>query len=144
MDPFYTPSRKIPDFPKRILYIDDAVVEHLMVGAAFDAMPDVRVVCKETALEGIQSLPEFKPQLILLDMRMPGMDGPDTLKLIRNTSGFEKTPVIFLTAAEKLSMTAAYKTLGVIGVVHKPIRADRFVQEVHDLWTSHYVNKHRA
>jgi two-component system OmpR family response regulator len=67
--------------------------------------------------EALQRAPGFNPQLLLLDVMMPGMDGPNTLKMLRATTQFANTPVIFMTAKVQPGEVAGYKELGAVDVI---------------------------
>ena len=69
------------------------------------------------ALELAQS---FHPDLVLLDVMMPGMDGPTTLSRLRAQEATAKTPVIFMTAKIQKQEVARYLELGAVGVIGKP------------------------
>ena len=64
--------------------------------------------------------PAFAPDLILLDVMMPGMDGPTTLKALRQIESLSQTPVAFMTAKIQPNEIAEYKLLGAIDVIPKP------------------------
>lgn len=61
-----------------------------------------------------------EPDLILLDIRMPIMDGPETLERLRSNPGTEEIPVIFLTASIQTHELEQYKKMDVLGVIEKP------------------------
>ena len=61
-----------------------------------------------------------KPDIVLLDVMMPGMDGPTTLGQLRAQEATAKTPVIFMTAKIQKQEVARYLELGAVGVIGKP------------------------
>jgi len=61
-----------------------------------------------------------QPDLILLDVMMPEMDGPTTLARLREIAGLRDVPVIFLTAKVQKNEVERYMGLGVLGVIRKP------------------------
>ena len=71
----------------------------------------------EAALAAVQ---EFKPQLIVLDVMMPGMDGPTTLGRLRALPAAANAPVVFLTAKVQPEEVTALRALGAVEVVAKP------------------------
>ena len=71
----------------------------------------------EAALAAVQ---EFKPQLIVLDVMMPGMDGPTTLGRLRALPAAANVPVVFLTAKVQPEEVTALRALGAVEVVAKP------------------------
>ncbi len=70
--------------------------------------------------EALEKIKEIEPELILLDVLMPEMDGIETLKAIRRIPGYEEVPVIFLTAKVQSNDMDLYENTGVIGVIVKP------------------------
>ncbi len=114
----------------KVLIIDDevSIVEFLdynLKKAGFNT---------ETAHDGtigIHKAKSFKPDLILLDVMMPGKNGFDTLKALRSNSLFQNTIVIFLTAlADEKSEIEGLK-LGADDYIYKPIKPELVVQRVH-------------
>ena len=71
----------------------------------------------QAALELAQS---FRPDLVLLDVMMPGMDGPSTLAALRAQEATRDVPVIFMTAKVQKHEVARYLELGALGVISKP------------------------
>jgi len=70
--------------------------------------------------EALELLVDYQPDLILLDVMMPGMDGPTTLSNIRQTYGNAAPPVIFMTAKALKTEVELYLNLGSAGVITKP------------------------
>ncbi len=75
-----------------------------------------------------------KFQLVLLDVMMPGMDGPSTLEAIRRLPEGRDLPVVFCTAKVQKSETDAYMGFGAIGVICKPFDAMTLSAEIQKLW----------
>jgi len=61
-----------------------------------------------------------QPDLILLDVMMPDLDGPTTFGLLRAQDVTAKIPIIFMTAKVQKHEVARYMELGAVGVIHKP------------------------
>jgi two-component system, OmpR family, response regulator len=92
-----------------------------------------------TAASGEQAIDlayEFRPDLILMDVMMPGLDGPATLKRIRNSTLINEIPVIFLTAKVLPEELAHFLHLGAIGVIRKPFDPIKLGDELIALWQS--------
>lgn len=70
--------------------------------------------------EALDKAPTLTPDLILLDVMMPGIDGPSTLAKLRELAHLANTPVIFMTAKVQPAEVAQYKALGALGVISKP------------------------
>jgi len=73
---------------------------------------------------------ERTPDLVLLDLDLPGINGIDTLKALREIKALREVPVIFLTAVVDLATRVSLLQLGALGVLHKPIRPRQFVRAI--------------
>jgi len=76
----------------------------------------------------------FAPDLFLLDVMMPEMDGPTTLAKLREFPELTNTPVIFMTAKVQTSEVAYYNSLGAIGVIAKPFDPMQLATQIRQLW----------
>ena len=83
--------------------------------------------------------PEFVPDLILLDVMMPGMDGPHTLKALRTFSSLAHTPVVFMTAKVQTHEVEHYQSLGAIDVIAKPFDPMTLATTIQELWTQYHA-----
>ena len=84
--------------------------------------------------EAVGAAESFGPDLILLDVMMPGMDGLETLETLRQTETTARIPVIFMTAKVRPHEIARYTELGALGVVAKPFEPDGLAARVRSLW----------
>ncbi len=113
---------------KRILYIEDEadlqwLVKHILESAGgFEVM-----VCGSGA-EGLSHIGEFHPDLVLLDVMMPGMDGFSVLRALRARSENAALPVVFLTARSQEG--DEYLQSGADGVIDKPFEPEDLLQRV--------------
>jgi two-component system OmpR family response regulator len=125
------------ELPGRIVYVDENYSLRQDVRMAFNAYDrDKRLVVATCGggRELVSRIRELQPDLILLDVQMSEMDGPDTVDALRRVSGGEDTPIVFVTDKNKLQMSNHYKNIGVIGVVHKPFEVESLPQRVFRLW----------
>jgi two-component system OmpR family response regulator len=74
------------------------------------------------------------PDLMLLDVMMPEMDGMMTLAALRQQAATAQVPVIFMTAKVQAAEVAYYKSLGALGVIAKPFDPMQLPQQVRQLW----------
>lgn len=110
--------------------------------------PDIRTIAKlaleevgrfsVTAFEGggeaVRAFPELRPDLILLDVTMPDMDGPATLEALRRLSPASRTPVVFLTANTQTMDVTRYLRLGAADVIRKPFDPMVLPAVVQKIW----------
>jgi len=83
---------------KRVLIIDDEENFCKLVKKNIEQAGEFEVHIATNGEDGIKLAREIKPDLILLDIVMPGMDGGDVGSLIRNDESIKDTPIVFLTA----------------------------------------------
>jgi DNA-binding response OmpR family regulator len=105
---------------ERILYAeDDADIQQIAI-LALEAIGGFTVKACNDGLEALAAIENFAPQLLLLDVMMPNMDGPKALVEIRKIDAFKNTPVIFMTAKVQEEEVNKYLNIGAIGVIAKP------------------------
>ena len=108
----------------RILVVDDDDACVLMVSAGLRKMGH-EVVSATDGWEGLAQARSQKPDLILLDVKMPQMDGWTFMGFLRNQKDFEKTPVIFLTGRSSDEDRKKGIGLGADEYLTKPVDLDR-------------------
>ncbi|MCG6970503.1 MAG: response regulator [Gammaproteobacteria bacterium] len=102
-----------------ILYVEDeddirAVAQIALDGEGFELLP-----CA-SGQEALDRASDTAPDVILLDVMMPGMDGPTTLSQLRKIPHLANTPAIFMTAKVQPAEIAQLKSLGALDVIAKP------------------------
>jgi CheY-like chemotaxis protein len=113
---------------KRVLTIDDSRALRAIVKRALGALEDIELFEAEDGQKGLAAVEEHRPDLILLDVTMPVMDGPETLRQLR-ASGDDK-PVILLTAESKMSVIAPMMKQGFQDYIVKPFKNEELVAKV--------------
>ncbi|PXA85170.1 hypothetical protein DMC47_38120 [Nostoc sp. 3335mG] len=106
----------------RILCVDDDPDIRTIAVMALGLDPGMEVRSAASGAEGLAVLDGggWMPDVVLLDVMMPGMDGPAVLATIRANSETRALPVIFMTARARKADVDAYRDLGAIGVIVKP------------------------
>ena len=127
---------------KRILLVEDDPDIQTITSMALGSFGGYTVRVCGSALEAIASAAEFLPDLILLDVMMPGMDGMDTLRALRGIPETASTPVIFLTARVQPADVAKYKALDSLAVIRKPFEPTALVETIQDIWTRYRGEAH--
>lgn len=118
----------------RILYVEDEQDIQTVARLALEALGGFTVEICSSGNEALCRAPDFQPQLILLDVMMPVMDGPATLKMLRGMPQFASTPVIFMTAKVQSSEVAGYKEIGAVDVIPKPFDPMTLSNQVQAIW----------
>ncbi|MCB0209470.1 MAG: hybrid sensor histidine kinase/response regulator [Anaerolineae bacterium] len=113
----------------RILYIDDDPLNRSLVNRVLTNY-DFEVIEAETGLEGIKIATKEVPDLILMDINMPGLDGHETTTRMRTISGLQRTPIVALTAYATKGDRELALTAGCDGYINKPIDVDNFPNQI--------------
>lgn len=82
----------------------------------------------------LAALPTISPQLILLDVMMPGMDGLEVLRRLRKMEDYSSIPVVFLTAKVQPHEVETYKSYGAKDVIIKPFDAMTLSETIMEIW----------
>src|SRR5262245_30805856 len=125
----------MPGELKRILLVEDEPDIQVIARLALEAVGGFEVGVCSTGREALATVGTFEPDLVLLDVMMPGLDGPSTLRELRAFDA--RTPVVFITAKARAHEVAKYKELGAIGVVAKPFDPMELANKVKNLWEEH-------
>ena len=104
---------------KVLLIDDDEDIRHIM-GLSLKNVGKMDVIGVPTSEEGIRVAEQESPDVILLDVMMPGTDGPTTLERLRANPATANIPVIFLTAKAMRPEIQRLRDLGATGVLTKP------------------------
>jgi two-component system cell cycle response regulator DivK len=94
-----------------------------------------------TAEEGIRLAREVRPALILMDIQLPGMNGIEALRTIREDPNTKEIPVIAVTASVMDQHRQEIASAGFNGYIRKPIDIKEFINEVHNVIESHSGGK---
>jgi CheY-like chemotaxis protein len=117
--------------PKRILIVDDEPTFTRMVRLNLEKTGRFEVRVENTALQALSTAREFQPDLILLDVLMPSMDGGDVAAQIRRNRQLKDTPIIFLTATVTQSEAGRAGLNSGGGLfLGKPVSAERLIQVI--------------
>ncbi|MFC7378306.1 response regulator [Brevundimonas sp. GCM10030266] len=117
-----------------ILHVDDEPDIREVAAFSLDLDPDLSLTSADSGEAALGLLEAgLRPDVILLDVMMPRLDGPGTLARLRQLPGLERTPVIFMTARVQASERDRYIELGAIGVITKPFDPMTLAGQVRDL-----------
>jgi len=118
----------------KILHIDDEPDIREVTALALGIDPDIALTSCHSGQAALEELlGGLRPDAILLDVMMPGLDGPGTLEQVRALPGFAATPVIFMTARAQAQEQARFIGLGAIGVIIKPFDPMTLAAQVRDI-----------
>lgn len=113
---------------KTIFVVDDSDTNLAMAEEALD--DHYRVLTLPSAAKMFSLLEKITPDLILLDIEMPGMNGFDALERLKAGSSWAEIPVIFLTGTTDASIEAKGESMGAVGIVAKPFSASALLDQI--------------
>ena len=126
-------SRTFTDATMRVLIIDDDADIRTIARLSLSCVGRMDVIEAASGVEGVRKARKEKPDVILLDMMMPAMDGVETLSALRSQPATAMTPVIFLTAKAGGAEVTRMTTLGAAGVLIKPFNPRTLSADVRNL-----------
>ena len=115
---------------KRILYIEDEADLQWLVKHILDSLGGFDVLVCGSGAEGLRRIRDFAPDLVLLDVMMPQMDGFEVLRNLRADSDTASIPVVFLSA--RSGQADEYRGMGALGVIAKPFEPYALVEQVRE------------
>ncbi|MFZ6748575.1 response regulator [Undibacterium sp. Ren11W] len=119
-----------------ILYVEDDLDIQAVAQIALEVVGGLSLKTCSSGAEALASANAgFVPDLLLLDVMMPNMDGPTTLLELRKLPATANTPVIFMTAKVQSTELDFYISLGAIGVIAKPFDPMELSSQVRALWS---------
>ena len=104
----------------RVLHVEDEPDIQEVAKLALEAVGGLTVELARSGAEALAKAAAFGPDVILLDVMMPGMDGPTTLTELRRCPATASIPVIFMTAKVQNHEVERFKALGALDVIAKP------------------------
>jgi len=117
----------------RILHVDDDPETRVVVGLVLDGEPDLEVVSCAGAAEALDAVASTRFDLLLLDVIMPGTDGPTLLAELRTRPGLGSLPALFVTAKAHPRDLEALARTSATGIIRKPFEASTLLAAVRDL-----------
>ena len=120
----------------KILYVEDEPDIQEVARMALELVGGFTVTICSSGEEAIAKAADFDPDLLLLDVMMPGMDGPTTLGELRKIPTLTDKPAIFMTAKVQPHEVAEYKELGAIDVIPKPFDPMNLSANIQEIWSN--------
>lgn len=119
-----------------ILYAEDEADIREIAKIALEDLGGFKVTYCNNGFEVLEAAKSIQPDLILLDVMMPGMDGPTALSELRQRPGFEKIPAIFMTAKIQVDEILQYKAMGALDVISKPFDPITLADTIKTVWNN--------
>ena len=118
----------------KILYIEDEPDIQAVAKIALEAVGGFTLKICSSGAEAIASAEAFGPDLILLDVMMPVMDGPATLLKLREIPSLKKVPAIFMTAKVQKEEVNRFISIGAVDVIPKPFDPMTLSEKITTIW----------
>src|SRR3569833_891649 len=115
---------------RRILIIDDEDDNREVAALSLEATAGWEIIAANSSAAGIKAAAEQKPDAILMDVMMPGMDGPTTFRQMQQNPNISGIPVLLLTAKVQGVDQRRFADLGVAGVLFKPFDPMTLAQQI--------------
>jgi two-component system, OmpR family, response regulator len=106
---------------RKVLLVEDDNHIRLIIKTSLFKLAQWQVIEARNGAEALRLADEERPDLILLDIMMPGMDGTTTFKELQKNEAVSAVPVIFMTAKVQRQEIESYIKLGARGVITKPV-----------------------
>ena len=119
---------------KKILLVEDDPDIGVIVKSALEMLAGFEVRACSSGAEALSTVEEFAPQLALLDVMMPELDGPGVLARLRERPATATLPVIFLTAKAAPQESERLRALGAVGVLSKPFDPLNLHEQIRAIW----------
>lgn len=118
---------------RRLLLIEDEADIREVASMALEMLGGFAVATAGSGEAGIEAAAADPPDAILLDVMMPGIDGPETLRRLRTSAATASVPVVFLTASVQSADVEALRGLDCAGVIAKPFDPMTIVEQVREV-----------
>jgi CheY-like chemotaxis protein len=122
---------------KRILYAEDEDDIREIAVLAIESLGGFECATCNSGVDVMTLAHSFQPQLILLDVMMPTMDGPATLQALKQNPQLQNIPVVFLTAKIMTEEVNRFKNMGAIDIIAKPFDPMTLAAQIQAIW-DHY------
>jgi len=129
----------MPDLNK-ILYIEDEPDIQTVAKLALENVGGFTLKVCDSGQKALEVAAEFAPDLILSDVMMPGMDGPETITELRKISSLSATPVMFMTAKVQTNEVEELLSYGALGVIAKPFDPMKLADQIKSICKQHNVD----
>lgn len=124
---------------ERILYVEDEDDIRTVARLALEIVGGYTIAVCDSGHNAPDMVKSFRPDLIMLDVMMPVLDGPATLAVLRSNPETAGPPIVFLTAKARASEIERYRALGAIGTLAKPFDPMALAEQVRLLWQDYHA-----
>jgi CheY-like chemotaxis protein len=116
-----------------VVVVDDNEVNVMLVRKILALRPGLDVVCESDGRRGLDLVTRLQPDLVLLDLRLPGMGGEEVLREMRANADTSDIPVLVTSAESSERLKQRLRDAGAQGYLEKPVEISAFLDMVEDL-----------
>ena len=121
---------------ERILHVDNDADIRALAKLTLEALGGYRVESCESGADALAMAPGFRPDLLLLDVNMPVMDGPAARRALRKLPGCANVPAVFMTTRVQPHEIEALRSAGAVDVIAKPFDRQALSGQIAAIWQS--------
>ena len=120
---------------QRIVHVEDDESIRAIAKIALERIGSFTLLSCASGSEALEKTKQFAPDMILLDVMMPGLDGPTTLKKLSELMDLTDVAIVFMTAKVQSTEIEYYKSIGACNVVLKPFDVMTLSEQLGQYWT---------
>lgn len=124
---------------QRVMCVEDDADIRLILEFSLGRIGGLELCLCPGGAQALAQAPVFRPQLVLLDVMMPGMSGPQTLEQLRNLDATRAVPIYFLTAKAMPNEVADLLASDASGLIVKPFDPMALPQTLRSYWAQHHA-----
>jgi len=125
----------MPSHPlQRVCYVEDDEDIQKIVRMSLERIGKLTVEVVGDPMMAIEAMKAFRPELVMLDWMMPGMDGPTLYRQMREVPEVRDVPVVFITAKASEKELNELRSLGAAGTISKPFSPTDLPGQLREIW----------
>lgn len=121
---------------ERVCYVEDDEDIQRIVRLSLERVGKLKVEIVGDPMVAIDVIVGFKPDLVMLDWMMPGMDGPTLFRKLKENPDTKNLPVVFMTAKATPTEMEELRSLGALGAISKPFSPKDLPEQLRALWNT--------
>ena len=121
---------------QRVLHVDDDDDIRTIVQIALEVVGKLELKQCSDGPSALEAVRKARPDVILLDVVMPGMSGRDVWENMKNDPEIDEIPVVFVTAKAEDEFSEQLKSEGAMGVITKPFDPMTLANDLRDIWNA--------
>lgn len=119
---------------RRVLCVEDDPDIRMILEFSLQGVGGYEVLCCSSGHSALEQVAGFAPDLVLLDVMMPGLTGPETLAELRKLPAMKGVPVVFLTAKAMPDELEQLLQFGATGLIVKPFDPMTLPKDIQPFW----------